>query len=179
MHALPSIFVHVLWLLCSAISVRDTAGRVQKPFEKTGQQLTVFFFVAVDCPISNGYAPEINRIIETYAKQNVKCFLVYENVDVPVDDIKRHVTDFGFGCPALIDSTHELRALLHATKTPEAAVVDADVQILYRGRIDNWYSEFGKHRPLATVHDLRDVLEAALAGKPVPTVVTKVVGCPI
>ena len=49
--------------------------------------------------------------------------------------------------------------------------------MLYRGRIDDRYIEFGKDRPQPTVRDLERSLEAILAGKPVPVAETRAVGC--
>ena len=62
------------------------------------------------------------------------------------------------------------------TVTPEVAVMK-DGRMLYRGRIDDRYIEFGKDRPQPTVRDLERSLEAILAGKPVPVAETRAVGC--
>jgi hypothetical protein len=48
---------------------------------------------------------------------------------------------------------------------------------LYRGRIDDRYIEFGKDRPQPTVRDLERALAAIVAGKPIPVVKTKAIGC--
>jgi hypothetical protein len=45
----------------SSTEIRDVDGRPLKPFEPTGPA-NVIFFIATDCPISNGYAPEIQHI---------------------------------------------------------------------------------------------------------------------
>ncbi len=63
------------------------------------------------------------------------------------------------------------------TVTPEVAVMSADQKLLYRGRIDDRYVEFGKDRPEPTVRDLERALDAILAGKPVPVRETQAVGC--
>ena len=54
-----------------------------------------------------------------------------------------------------------------ASVTPQAAVLSPDGTVLYLGRIDNRVEDFGKQRPQATVPDLRNALDALLAGKPV------------
>jgi hypothetical protein len=79
----------------------------------------------------------------------------------------------------LIDRRHELVRQLGATVTPEAAVIGAHGELLYRGRIDDGYVSLGKRRFEATTHDLRDALEAVLAGKPVAAPRTATVGCAI
>ena len=49
--------------------------------------------------------------------------------------------------------------------------------VLYRGRIDDRYIEFGKDRPEPTVRDLERALDAIIAGKPVPVRETRAIGC--
>jgi hypothetical protein len=56
-------------------------------------------------------------------------------------------------------------------------VIDRGGAVRYRGRIDNFYVAFGRSRQVVTVHDLRDALDAVLAGKPVATPVTQPIGC--
>ena len=49
--------------------------------------------------------------------------------------------------------------------------------MLFRSRIDNRQAALGKRRPAATVFDLRDTLDAVLAGKPIKPRTTEVIGC--
>jgi len=51
--------------------------------------------------------------------------------------------------------------------------------VLYLGRIDNRVEDFGKVRIQATEFDLRDALDAVLAGRPVPHPRTHALGCAI
>ncbi len=51
--------------------------------------------------------------------------------------------------------------------------------MLYLGRIDNRVEDFGKTRLQATEFDLRDALEAVLAGRPVAHPRTHAIGCAI
>ncbi len=54
-----------------------------------------------------------------------------------------------------------------ATVKPEAAVLSPTGELLYRGRINDIYADFGKRRAQRTHCELKDILEAILAGKPV------------
>jgi hypothetical protein len=58
-------------------------------------------------------------------------------------------------------------------------VVDRAGSIRYSGRIDNFYAALGRPRQRVTEHDLRDALDAVLAGRPVPRPRTDAVGCHI
>ncbi len=61
--------------------------------------------------------------------------------------------------------------------TPEVAVFDARSRLVYHGRIDNWYADFGRSRPAPTTHDLDVAIRATLSGKPPALGVTDAVGC--
>jgi hypothetical protein len=65
------------------------------------------------------------------------------------------------------------------TMAPEVAILDPDGKVAYRGRIDDWYVDYGKRRGEPTRRDLRDALDAILRGAPVPNPTTKVIGCPL
>ncbi len=138
----------------------------------------VLFFVTNDCPISNQFAPEMNRICDEYKTQGVGCYLAYVDPYLTAADVKQHVTEFSHTCcPAILDSKHELVDRARATVTPEAAVFSRRGELAYRGRINNLYAGFGKRRRVATQHDLRDALDRVLAGQPVETPRTEAIGC--
>jgi hypothetical protein len=79
----------------------------------------------------------------------------------------------------LLDPGQTLVKLVNATVTPQAAVLTPAGKVLYLGRVDNRVEDFGKTRYQATKFDLREALDAVLAGKPVPQATTKSIGCAI
>jgi hypothetical protein len=169
----------------AALELRTIDGRMVRPFEPAGAA-TVLFFVATDCPISNSYAPEIQKVCKDYAGRNVDCLLIYEDVDVETaahpatldDAVRKHLADFGYGgVGAVVDRTRVVARQARAVVTPQAVVVDSARAIRYRGRIDNFYAALGKPRQQVTEHDLRDALDAILAGRPVVKAETKALGC--
>jgi thiol-disulfide isomerase/thioredoxin len=159
------------------VAVRSLQGATVSPLAAHGQKATCLLFIAHDCPISNKYAPEFNRIAKEYAARKVAFYVVYCEADGKPADAVKHYKDFGYACPGLLDPKHALVKLAGATVTPEAAVFDSAGKLAYRGRIDNLYVDFGKPRYSATVHDLRRALDSILAGKPAPVKTTKAVGC--
>lgn len=162
-----------------AVSVKllDLSGQVVDPFAESDAKAIVFLFTRTDCPVSNRYAPEVRRLHEEFKDRGVEFRMVYPNPDVTAEAIESHLKEYGYSIGALRDPEHRLVDLTQATITPEAAVYVPDWEMVYRGRIDNRYVDFGKARARATQHDLQDALEAALAGKPVPNPRTEAVGC--
>lgn len=138
------------------------------------QLTTVLVFTTTDCPIANRYAPEIQRLAKQYG--TVRFVMVYPVANDTPELIDAHRTKFAYTIDFIRDEKHELVKKTGVTVTPEVAVMK-DGRMLYRGRIDDRYIEFGKDRPQPTVRDLERSLEAILAGKPVPVAETRAVGC--
>ena len=138
----------------------------------------VFLFTSTDCPISNRYAPEVRRIVETYAPQGVVFRLVYPNPAEQSAAIREHIAAFSYGdaMQPLRDPELALVKFVKATVTPEAAVV-VGTRVVYRGRIDDRYVDLGLERPKPTVHDLADALSDVLAGRAIAHPTTQAVGC--
>jgi hypothetical protein len=161
----------------SSFEVKDVDGRPFKPFRVAGKA-QVLFFLSAECPISRFYAREIQRTCKENAARGVSCSLVYEDLPVNPAAIKVHLREFGYsGIPAMTDNTGKIAAQVAATVTPQAVVLDRFGKIRYTGRIDNFYADLGKPRRAATVHDLRDALDAVVAGRVVARPETTPVGC--
>lgn len=138
--------------------------------------ITVLVFTTTDCPISNRYAPELQRLASRFAGR-ATFKLVYP---VPADTdaiIRAHVKQFGFTFDWSRDQQQALVKRTGVTVTPEVAVFDPSGRMVYRGRIDDRYVTFGKDRPQPTVRDLERSLDAVLAGQPVPVPHTQAIGC--
>lgn len=160
------------------VAMKDVDGVVRLPFDLGGDKASVLFFVLHDCPIANAYSPEIGRIVEAYEKKKVRFALVYVDPDMKSSAIQKHRKEYGHeGYPAFFDKKHVLVKATGADVTPETAVIAGEGRIVYRGRIDNLYADYGKRRRFATEHDLREALDAVLAGKPVGKPRTKALGC--
>jgi thiol-disulfide isomerase/thioredoxin len=139
------------------------------------EPVSVLVFTTTDCPISNRYAPEIQRLAARF-DGNAKFILVYP---VPSDSpglIAAHHQKFGYSLEHLRDAGQQLVKKTGVTVTPEVAVMKGST-VVYRGRIDNRYMAFGVERPKPTTHDLEDALKAAIAGKPIAMKETRAIGC--
>src|SRR5262245_7579118 len=105
----------------------------------------VLVFVASDCPISNGYAPEIQRLCADYMKKGVTCTIVYEDASIDAAAVRAHREAYRYrDIPSVIDTRHEIATRAKVTITPEVAVIAAGGAVKYRGRIDNKYEKLGQ-----------------------------------
>lgn len=140
-------------------------------------KFSLLLFVLTDCPISGRLAPEFRRICAEYTPRGVSCTLVFVDPETKPDQARQHLKTFSLEpIPFVVDARHQLVKRAGATVTPEAAVFDSDSKLLYLGRVDDSHVSWTKSRP-ATRHDLRDALDAVLAGRPVPHPRTEAVGC--
>lgn len=104
-------------------------------------------------------------------------WLVYPDLKETPPQIRSHLQGFHYSIPALRDTRHALVKRAHATITPEAAVFDPAGTLLYHGRIDNWYEDFGRSRAAPTTHELEHAIAAALEGKTFSPDHADAVGC--
>lgn len=137
--------------------------------------LRVLVFTTTDCPISNRYAPEIQRLAAKFGGK-ARFVLVYP---VPTDSaelIRAHAKKFAYSLETLRDVDQRLLRQTGVSVTPEVAVMSG-ARLLYRGRIDDRYIDFGRDRVKPTRHDLEDALSAVIANKPVAQRETRAIGC--
>jgi hypothetical protein len=154
----------------------DLTGKSVDPLSASGGKVTVLIFVRTDCPVSNRYAPTIQRMIVKYAGKAV-FWLVYPDKAETADAIRKHDTAYGYKIAALRDTRHALAKEAQVKITPEAAVFDARGELVYHGRLDNWYVDFGRARSAPTTHELEDAIQATLNGKLPSVRVTDAIGC--
>jgi len=159
----------------AAVTLNDLDGVARQPLEPAGKLASVVVFYGHDCPISNGYAPEINRIAASHT--NFVFYIVQADADLTVAAAKEHAKEYDLRIPVLLDPKQQLIKLLKPHVTPEAFVIGSKREVLYHGRIDDLYAEIEKKRGTVTRHDLLDALDAIATGHPVKQKETPAVGC--
>jgi hypothetical protein len=163
----------------------DLNGQPITRLSTPGTEAIVLFFVASDCPISNRYFPEMQRIESKFSPQHVVFWFVYPNVGETSEAVRRHEAAYGAEGHILLDPHHNLVAFTHAKVTPESAVlvpqrVDTEtLRTVYHGRIDDRYLEIGRERPAATQHDLERAIVDVLQHRFVRPPDGSAVGCGI
>lgn len=186
-------WVLLLTLICSAslatgdapttapapIQLTGIDGKTYEPLTVAPHRAAVLVFVLQDCPICNGYAPQIQRLAAESRAKDIVFYLIHVDPALTPTDARKHARDYGYTIPVLIDRRHELVTRLGVVAVPTAVVLDHRGQTQYEGRIDDQYVAIGKARNVVTTHDLRDALAAVLAGKPAPAPRTRAIGCAV
>jgi peroxiredoxin len=150
-----------------------------KPFsladaEKTNSYV-VLMFIATQCPYSNAYNDRMRDMAAAYAKKGVLFVGINSNKTESIDEAVAHAKQHGHTFPILKDPSNKVADLYDATHTPEVYVIAKNGKLVYHGRIDDNSDDAAK----VTSPDLKNALDALLAGQPVAKAETKAFGCSI
>jgi thiol-disulfide isomerase/thioredoxin len=145
-----------------------------------GDDLLVVIVSCNHCPYVVAYEPRIVAIASEYTPKNVGFVAVNANdatryPDDGLQAMKARARERGFTFPYLRDDAQTFVRALGARFTPEVFVFDRERKLRYHGRIDD------NHRDIARVssHDLRNALDALLAGGAPSVPETTAFGCSV
>ena len=151
-------------LLISGSNAKDSLGRVD-------------IFFSIDCPIANAYAPELSRIYDEFSPKGFAFHLVYPDPTTTDAEIADHRKEYFLKIPGKRDPNHERVKSAGASVTPEVAIFDSKDHLLYCGRIDNLFNNYGDKRRVATEPYLRKILKRMVAGETLSFTKTNPIGC--
>ena len=169
----PSLLM--IALASASASAQDASGPFS-PGAMRKSPVEVFIFLRTDCPISNRFAPEVQRLSQQFARKGAQFWLVYPDRAESAANVATNAKDFGYSLPVLRDPDRALVKLSHASITPEAAVFSRG-KLVYHGRIDDRVAALGKVRPAATTHELQAAVSAALLGQTPAVTEAPAIGC--
>lgn len=154
-------------------TTEGTSFKINFPREKP----LVTLFLMTDCPIANASAPEIARTLEQYKSSPVDFIVVYVDADLSLKKIEEHQAKYNLQCLSVLDPYRLWTQRLSIDIAPQVTIHDANGSLLYQGRIDDRYNDYGKRKAEATVHYLFDSIGSVLAGKKPEPRQTKPIGC--
>jgi peroxiredoxin len=152
----------------------DADGREHTLASLKGSKGTVVIFIATRCPVSNAYNERMRKLADDYRARGVNVVGVNSNSIEPAAEVKQHAAARGLTFTVLKDAGNRVADRFDAQYTPEAFVIDGAGRLVYHGRIDN-----SRNGDSVTSNDLRDALEAVLAGRAVERPEVKGFGCSI
>ncbi len=152
----------------------DVNGKGQSLNALKGKKGAVLIFVAVQCPVSNAYNERMEKLAQDYKARGINVIGINSNSTEDASAVKAHATQNNLTFPILKDPGNKIADRLGATRTPEAYLLDAGNKLLYHGRIDNSKDVSGVNSS-----ELRDAMDAALAGKPIEKTSAMAFGCSI
>ena len=141
-------------------------------------KVLVVVFSCNHCPYVIGSEDRMNDFNTDYAPRGVAMIVVNSNEleNHPTDSLKHMVQraeEKRFGFPYVRDEPQEVALAYGALRTPHYFVFDSGGMLRYTGRMDDNPREPGKE----TTRELRDAVDALLAGDTPPVEVTNPIGC--
>lgn len=152
----------------------DANGTEQSLKSLAGKKGTVLLFIAVQCPVSNAYNERMEKLAQDYKAKGIAVIGINSNVKEDAAAVKSHAETNKLSFPILKDPGNKIADRLGATVTPEAYLLDSGNKLIYHGRIDN-----SRNGDQIEATDLRNAMDASLAGKPVEKTEAKAFGCTI
>lgn len=136
--------------------------------EKTHSGVVILFLSTI-CPYSNYYNDLIRDMAAEFSKRNVIFVGVNSGGLETAEEIRAHAREHGHAFEIIRDPDSRIAELLDARRTPEAFLLDSRGTLRYHGRIAS----------KITAPDLKNAIEAFLAGRPIRPAETKAFGCAI
>lgn len=136
--------------------------------EKTHRGV-VILFISTICPYSNYYNDLIRDMAAEFAKRSILFIGVNSGGLETAEEIRTHAREHGHAFDIIRDPDSRIAELLDARRTPEAFLLDSGGTLRYHGRIASKISS----------PDLKNAIEAFLAGQPIRPAETKAFGCAI
>jgi thiol-disulfide isomerase/thioredoxin len=146
-----------------------------------GDVATVIMFICNHCPFVKHVNAELVRLANDYKSKGIGFVAISANdaVNYPEDApglMTLVAKNLKYPFPYLYDETQQVAKAYAAACTPDFFIYDKDLQLVYRGQLDD--SRPGNAIPV-TGNDIRHALDCLLSNQPVPVLQRPGIGCNI
>jgi peroxiredoxin len=146
-----------------------------------GPKGLLVMFICRHCPFVKHLEKALAQLGRDYQGKGIGIVAISSNdavvyPDDAPDSLAAQARELGFPFPYLYDESQDIARAYDATCTPDFFLFDKDMKLVYRGQFDD--SRPGSGIPV-TGKDLRDAMDALLAGQPIHPVQKPSLGCNI
>lgn len=157
-----------------SFSLKDYNGKLHSLSDYKNSKAIVLIFVSTQCPVSNAYNERMAKLYSQYKNKNVKIIGINSNKAETAEEIKKHAAEKNLQFAILKDENNIVADKFAASSTPEAYVLNGNLEVVYHGRIDD-----NRKAEDVQTSDLSVAIDEILAGKEVSNPKTKAFGCSI
>ena len=181
MTTMPGLLIP-LGLKAPKFSTLDVlSGNILQLQDVRGDKGTVVMFICNECPFVVHLKDELTRVANDYRKVGIGFVAINSNdVQASPEDSPENMVQFAheaqFPFPYLYDESQEIARAYGALCTPDLRVYDDEMNCVYFGQFDD--SRPGNEKPVNGA-DLRQALDAIVAGEPMPEKQKPGIGCNI
>jgi peroxiredoxin len=168
-------------------SLPGVDGKTYTLADFSSSKLLVVAFMSNHCPTAQAYEERLKKLVADYKPRGVGVVAIqpnspkglrldelgYTEYGDTFEEMKLRAKEQGFNFPYIDDGdTQKVSRAYGCKATPHVFLFDDARKLRYAGRIDD--SEYPEN---VKVTDLRNALDALLAGKTIDTPLTKTFGC--
>lgn len=158
-----------------ALSFVDVRGLTRAVGDLGERRAAVLVFLTEDCPLARRALPRLVALEAATRGRGARFLLVDVGRDADPTAAAALALDHGVPFPIVLDPDATAARRCGVTHVPTAVVLDAAGALVYRGRIDDALRPGVDRAPQA--QELKEALEAVLAGQPPAVAETPVDGC--
>jgi thiol-disulfide isomerase/thioredoxin len=157
------------------------SGKVKSLGELKSTIATVVMFICNHCPYVKNIRQELVKVAKAYIAKGVSFVAISSNdaneypEDAP-ERLKEVAIQLGYPFSLLYDESQDVAHEYDAVCTPDFFIFDGSLRLVYRGQFDD--SRPSNNAPV-NGKDLRNALDAILAGKAVNPKQKPSIGCSI
>ena len=144
-------------------------GKVYSLADFKGRKGLLVVFMCNHCPYVQPKAAKLAQLFNDYSGRGLGMIGINANdaAKYPEDGfekMKEYAKKFGWKFPYAVDETQDTAKAYDAACTPDPYLFDANLRLVYHGRIDNAH---GQPHEQAKTDELEESIRALLAGQPV------------
>ncbi|MGC3948514.1 MAG: redoxin domain-containing protein [Chryseolinea sp.] len=166
-----------------------TDGKTYSLKDFASSKILLIVFTCNHCPTAQAYEARIKQLVTDYKSKGVALIAIspndpqsvrldelgYTDLSDSFEEMKLRAKNIQINYPYLYDGENSQISMKYGPQaTPHAFIFDEKRILRYTGRIDD-----GEKPGTAKTNDVRNALDAMIAGKPVPVEKTKTFGCSV
>lgn len=138
----------------------------------------VIALTSTSCPLCKKYGPTLAELESEYKSRGIKFVFIGSISSDSADEARLTCSELGLVGPYIMDGNQALVRALRAESTTEVFVLDRQLNLRYRGAVDDQYG-LGYTKPQPTQNFLREALQAVIDEQPIKISRTTAPGCKI
>ncbi len=162
-------------------AMMDISGKTFSLKDLNQENGLLVIFSCNTCPFVLGWEDQYPVLKEMTDKMNIGMVLVNSNEkkregDDSMAEMQKHAKEAGYEMPYVIDENNELANAFGARTTPHVYLFNADMELVYRGSINDKYENKSKQ---AEDEYLQNALKSLAKGAKIDPADTREIGCSI
>lgn len=162
------------------VEMTDTEGKTHTLASAAKENGLLVMFTCNTCPWVKAWEDRYNDVAKTAAKHDIGVIGINSNAAIRDDgesmaDMRARAEDKGYQFPYVLDEGAKMASAFGATKTPDLFLFNGDMELVYRGAIDD------SPRDASAVEKryILTAMEALADGETIDPTTTKSIGCTI